>query len=394
MGGVYAIIVAGGTGRRMGSAVPKQFLPLSGRPILDWTLSAFVRSDRVDGIVLVLPAGTDEDESAPYRDLRKVVAVVEGGEERQDSVYEGLVAVPASAEIVLVHDAVRPFVSDGLIARCVDLAREQGAAVPVTPVRDTVKAWDKAEKNLVTYDRTTLFRAQTPQAFRAPVLRDAYAKAAAEGWKGTDDASFVERAGHPVVPVPGAEENIKITLPEDLRMAEGLAHREPDFRIGLGGDGHELVEGRPLWLGGVRIEHPRGLLGHSDGDVLLHAIADAIYGAIGDRDIGFHFPPGREETKGIESRRIVAHARGRMLERGFGLVGLDAVIVCEEPKIGPLRDRIRRELAEILGMPENRVNLKGKTKEGMGLEERGAGIAAWAVVLLRGDRIPDADKGE
>lgn len=368
----------------MGGAVPKQFLALGGRTILDRTLSAFVGSVRVDGIVLALPPSTPEETKASYRSVTKVLAVVDGGPERPDSVRNALAAVPPDAEIILVHDAVRPFVSGGLIARCSDLAREHGAVVPVVTVRDTVKEWDQAGKTLVTRDRSGLMRAQTPQAFRAAILREAYGKAGAGKIPATDDAALVEAAGHPVVPVPGDEANIKITIPEELRMAFGLLREEPDFRIGMGGDAHRLVAGRDLWLGGVRLEHDRGLLGHSDGDVLLHAVADAIYGALGDRDIGQHFPPGIEETRDISSRTILAHARSRMIELGFGLVGLDAVVVCEEPKIAPVAAVLRSSIAGILGIPEERVSLKGKTTEGMGFEGRGEGISAWAVALLRG----------
>ncbi len=391
MNRVVAIIVAGGGGKRMGGDLPKQFLSLGGRPLLDRTLSAFVASPRVDGIVLVLPPTQSGEVRESYRSVKKVLAVVDGGAERQDSVRNALAAVPAEAEVILVHDAVRPFVSEELLERCVERAREHGAVVPVVPVRDTVKEWDRVEKSLCTRDRSELMLAQTPQGFRAGILRHAYGKALEDGRQGTDDASLVEGTGYPVVPVPGEEANIKITIPEDLRMAEGILQTPPDFRIGIGGDAHRLVEGRELWLGGVRIEHERGLLGHSDGDVLLHAIADAIYGALGEPDIGQHFPPGEEETKGISSRTIVAHARGRMVEKGFGLVGLDAVIVCEEPKIAPVAPAIRTAVAAMLSLPVERVNLKGKTTEGMGFEGRREGISAWAVALLMGS--PPAAEG-
>ncbi len=381
---VVAIIVAGGTGTRLGGAVPKQFLALGGRTILDRTLAAFIGSSRVDGIVLALPPSLPDDMKASYRSVTKILAVVDGGAERPDSVRNALAAVPPDAEIVLVHDAVRPFVTEALIARCADLAREHGAVVPVVPVRDTVKEWDRARKTLVTRDRAGLMRAQTPQAFRAAILREAYGKADAGTISATDDAALVEAAGHPVIPVPGDEANVKITIPEELRMAFGLLREEPDFRIGMGGDAHRLVAGRDLWLGGVRLDHDRGLLGHSDGDVLLHAVADAIYGALGDRDIGHHFPPGIEETRDISSRKILAHARARMVALGFGLVGLDAVVVCEEPKIAPVAAALRSSIAGILGIPEDRVSLKGKTTEGMGFEGKGEGISAWAVALLRG----------
>jgi 2-C-methyl-D-erythritol 4-phosphate cytidylyltransferase/2-C-methyl-D-erythritol 2,4-cyclodiphosphate synthase len=384
MAKVVAIIVAAGGGKRMGGDLPKQFLPLAGRPLLDRSLSAFTISPRVDGIVLALPSVLSNEVKESYRQVAKVIAVVDGGAERQDSVRNALAAVPEEAEIILVHDAVRPFVSQDLLDRCVELAREHGAVVPVVPVRDTVKQWDRAGKTLRTRDRSELMLAQTPQGFRAGILRDAYGRAREEGRKGTDDASLVEGAGYPVVPMPGEEANVKITIPEDLRMAEGLLREPVDFRIGIGGDAHSLVEGRELWLGGVRIEHERGLLGHSDGDVLLHAIADALYGALGEADIGRHFPPGRPETEGIASRSIIAHARGRMTERGFGLVGLDAVVVCEEPKMAPLVPAIRAAIAGMLSLSEDRVNLKGKTTEGMGFEGRKEGISAWAVALLRG----------
>ena len=370
----------------MGGETPKQFLPLCGRPILERTISALAASAQIDGILLALPPGLPEDLKASYLGMPKVIRAVDGGTERQNSVRNALSAVPEEAEVILVHDAVRPFVSWDLLARCVALAREHGAVVPVVPVRDTMKEWDPEGKTLTTVERSLLFRAQTPQAFRAGILRAAYEKAEATGRRGTDDASLVEEAGYPVTPIPGEEANLKITIPEEFRMAEGLLRAEADFRIGLGGDAHRLVEGRELWLGGIRIDHEKGLLGHSDGDVLIHAIADALYGAVGDRDIGFHFPPDREENRGISSRKILEHARGRMEDRGYALVGLDAVVMCEEPRIAPIAASIRASIADILFVPEERVSLKGKTTEGMGFEGRGEGISAWAVALIAGNR--------
>lgn len=381
---VVTIVVAGGSGRRMGGEMPKQFLLLGGRSILDRSVFAAAACPAVDGIVLALPSPSPPSLKETYRGAAKVIAVVEGGGERQDSVRNALEAVPAEAEIILVHDAVRPFLSGDLVSRCVELAREHGAVVPVLPIRDTVKEWHAGARSLVTVDRAKLMRVQTPQGFRAPILREAYRKAVEEGFAGTDDASIVERAGHPVVPFPGSEENLKITVPEEYRMAAGLLREEPDFRIGIGGDAHPLAAGRELWLGGIRVEHDRGLVGHSDGDVLLHAVADAVYGALGDRDIGHHFPPGLPETEGISSRAIIAHARSRMIDKGFGLVGLDAVVVCEEPRIGPLAPAIRASIAGMFSVLEDRVSLKGKTTEGMGFEGRREGISAWAVALLRG----------
>ena len=381
---VVAVVVAGGSGVRMGGQMPKQFLLLGGRSILDRSVFLAAACPEIDGIVLALPPSSPPGLKEIYRGAGKVIEVVEGGEERHDSVRIALEAVPPEAEIILVHDAVRPFLSGDLVSRCVELAREHGAVVPVLPIRDTVKEWNPASRSLVTVDRAKLMRVQTPQGFRAGILREAYRKAAEERFAGTDDASIVERAGHPVIPFPGSEENLKITVPEEYRMAAGLLQEEPDFRIGIGGDAHPLAAGRELWLGGIRVEHDRGLVGHSDGDVLLHAIADAVYGALGDRDIGHHFPPGIPETEGISSRKIIAHARTRMIDRGFGLVGLDAVVVCEEPRIGPLAAALRASIAEMFSVPEDRVSLKGKTTEGMGFEGRREGISAWAVALLRG----------
>ncbi len=385
MGTTCVIVVAGGAGLRMGAALPKQFLPLGGRPILDRTLAALAASSSVDSIVVALPA----DIPPPWREAigqyPKVSATVEGGAERQDSVRNGLAAVPGGTDLILVHDGVRPFVSPGLIQRVLDLAREHGAAVPVVPVSETVKIWNAEGTSLLTADRTTFMRAQTPQGFQASILMDAYAKALDSGRVGTDDASLVEAAGYPVLSVPGDDRNIKITTPDELRMAEGLLRDVPDLRVGLGGDAHRLVEGRPLWLGGTLVPFDRGLLGHSDGDVLLHAVADAIYGAMGDRDIGYHFPPDIAETKDISSRKILSHARGRMAELGFGLLGLDAVVVCEEPRILPIADSLRASIAELLAVSVERVSIKGKTTEGMGFEGRKEGISAWAVALLRGE---------
>ena len=381
MPGTIVIVVAGGVGRRMGAAVPKQFLPLAGRPLLDWTLSAVSSVPDIDGIVLALPPDTEEALKKAYQKFPKILSVVDGGSQRQDSVRNALAAVPKDAQVILVHDAVRPFASSRLFREAVELAADRGAAVPVIPVRDTVKVRGVGGGTVVTRDRREFLLAQTPQGFRAEVLREAYANALLEGIEGTDDAALAEAAGFPVVSFPGEETNIKVTLPEDLRMAAGLLEKT-DFRIGVGGDAHRLEEGIPLWLGGVLVDHPKGLLGHSDGDVLLHAVADAVYGALGDRDIGFHFPPGREETRGISSRAILTHAHSRMEELGFSLVGLDAVVVCEQPRIAPLASILRDSIAGLLLAPADRVSVKGKTTEGMGFEGRGEGISAWAVALL------------
>jgi len=375
----------------MGAAVPKQFLPLAGRPLLDWTLSAASSVSDVDGIVIALPPGTDEELKKAYRNFPKVLSVVDGGLQRQDSVLNALLAVPSSAQVILVHDAVRSLASPRLFQEAARLAAQHGAVVPVIPVRDTVKVRGAGEGTVVTRDRSEFMLAQTPQGFRADILREAYANACREGVEGTDDTALVEAAGFSVVAFPGDETNIKITLPEDMSMAAGLME-EADLRMGIGADAHRLEEGIPLWLGGVLIDQPKGLLGHSDGDVLLHAIADAVYGALGDRDIGFHFPPGKEETRGISSRDILAHAHSRMTERGYGLVGLDAVVFCEQPKIAPLADKLRNSISGLLFASADRVSVKGKTTEGMGFEGRGEGISAWAVALLRGSRTLNGGK--
>lgn len=378
----YAIVVAGGAGRRMGAETPKQYLPLAGIPLLDRTLVLFAESPDIDAVVVALPPDTDAGTRARYAAFPKVAALVDGGAERTDSVRAGLGAVPADAAVVLVHDAVRPLASIDLVRRCVEGALSRGAVVPVVPVRDTVKSWDEGKGSLVTRDRSEIFRAQTPQAFRREILVAAYEAAARDGIAGTDDAALVERISVPIHPVDGEEENMKITTPPDMRMAEGLVGALPDIRTGIGYDAHRLVEGRPLFLGGIEIPHGKGLLGHSDGDVLLHAAADALYGAIGDRDIGFHFPPDRDETKGIDSRSIVAHARGRMEEGGFALLSLDMVVACEAPKVAPYADAIRTTVAGLLGVDQSRVNVRGKTTEGMGFEGRGEGISARAVALV------------
>ena len=375
----------------MGAAVPKQFLPLAGRPLLDWTLSAVSSVSDIDGIVLALPPDTEEGLKETYRNFPKVLSVVDGGSQRQDSVCNALLAAPSSAQIILVHDAVRPLASPRLFQEAARLAAQRGAAVPVIPVRDTVKVRGGDDGSVVTRDRKEFMLAQTPQGFNAEIIREAYAIALREGIEGTDDASLVEAAGFPVIAFPGEETNIKITLPEDMRMASGLLE-EADLRIGIGADAHRLEEGIPLWLGGVLVDHPKGLLGHSDGDVLLHAVADAVYGALGDWDIGFHFPPGKEETRGMSSRDILAHAYSRMVERGYGLVSLDAVVFCEQPKIAPLAEKLRNSIAGLFFVSADRVSVKGKTTEGMGFEGRGEGISAWAVALLRGARIMNGGK--
>jgi len=366
----------------MRSDVPKQFLPLAGRPLLDWALSTASSVPEIDGIILALPPDTDEELKKTYRGAPKVLSVVEGGPRRQDSVRNALSAVPDDARIILVHDAVRPVASSRLFQEAARMAEERGAAVPVIPVRDTVKARGTDDGFVVTRDRKEFLLAQTPQGFRAEVLRRAYENASLKMIEGTDDASLAEAAGFPVASFPGEEGNIKVTLPEDMRMAAGLLE-ESDLRIGMGSDAHRLVEGIPLWLGGVLVDHPKGLLGHSDGDVLLHAIADAVYGALGDHDIGFHFPPGLEETRGMSSRDIMAHVRSLMAKNGYCVGGLDAVVICEQPKIAPLADKLRSSIADLLSAPVSRVSVKGKTTEGMGFEGRGEGISALAVALLK-----------
>jgi 2-C-methyl-D-erythritol 4-phosphate cytidylyltransferase/2-C-methyl-D-erythritol 2,4-cyclodiphosphate synthase len=385
---VAAIIAAGGRGERLGAGRPKQLLDIGGTSILDMAVGAFLRHPRIDHVVVVVPADLLAPLQGAWRGGATPVTVVAGGARRQDSVAAGFSAVPDEADIVVVHDAARPFVSADLITRTLDAADQSGAALAALPCHDTVKfaVEPGADGTFVerTIPRERIYLAQTPQAFRVDVLRAALAAGRA-GETATDEAALAEAAGYPVRLVPGEPANLKITTVSDLEVAKAMCEREDDrpaVRVGTGYDLHRLVEGRPLILGGVVVPHTHGLAGHSDADVLAHAITDAILGAVARGDIGAHFPDTDPRWKGADSLALLGHAVRVAHEAGYRVDNVDAVVIAERPKLLPYVPAVRERLATTLGVAVDRVSIKGKTNEGVGELGRGEAMAVHAVAVL------------
>ena len=379
---VTAIIAAGGRGARFGSDRPKQLLTLAGRPILQHSVEAFVRSDRIDEIVVALPPDLAADPPAYLRGSSKPIHIVEGGERRQDSVANAFARVSASAELIVIHDAARPMVSADLIGRTIDAAAEHGAAIAALQATDTVKRGNADRVIVGTLPRTEIFLAQTPQVFRAGVLRDALALARASA-DATDEAMLAEQAGHHVRLVEGDSRNVKITTPADLEMAERSFGGAPaTMRIGNGYDLHRLVAGRPLILGGVTIPFEKGLAGHSDADAVCHAVTDAVLGAIGAGDIGRHFPDTDPEWKDANSIVLLTRAADIVRRAGYAVGNVDVVVIAQRPKLVPHIDAMRANLANALGVDASQVSVKGKTNEGVDSTGAGEAIAVHAVALV------------
>jgi 2-C-methyl-D-erythritol 4-phosphate cytidylyltransferase/2-C-methyl-D-erythritol 2,4-cyclodiphosphate synthase len=376
---------------RAGGEVPKQYRQLAGRPLLSHTIDALGRAAPGS---LLLPV-IHRDDVALFRKAAESVAVpasladpVFGGATRQESVRFGLEALarmPQQPSLVLIHDAARPFVSGALAARAVSAAREHGAAIPGVAPADTIKEVDAVGAVVATVPRGRLRAVQTPQAFQFELILDAHRKAAEAGVSDlTDDAAAAEWAGHCVFVFEGDAGNMKVTTNEDLARAEArLLESLPDIRMGQGYDVHAFGPGSHIWLGGVKISHDRGLAGHSDADVLSHAITDALLGALAEGDIGSHFPPSDPQWRGAESRIFLAAAAEKVRARGGMIAHVDATVVCERPKIGPHRDAIRERIAEILGIPPGRVAVKATTSERLGFTGREEGIASLAVTTVR-----------
>ena len=384
-GGIAAVVVAAGRGVRAGAELPKQYRKLFGVPVITHALSAFIRHP---GIAMVQPVIHLAD-AMPYRSATEGLSLlppVFGGDTRQASVRAGLEALePHGPQIVLVHDAARPFASQTLITRAIAAARESSGAVPVTPVTDTVKSVDAKGVVTGTPDRAALRLVQTPQAFRFRTLLDAHRKAHIAGRDGfTDDAALAEWAGIEVTTFEGEAGNVKLTSTEDFARVEALPGAVcADIRTGFGFDVHQFAPGDHVMLGGMRIPHERGLTGHSDADVVLHALVDAILGALVEGDIGVHFPPTDPQWRGASSDRFLAFAVERVRSRGGRIAHLDVTIVCESPRIGPVRDAMRGRIADIAAIAADRVAVKATTTEKMGFTGRGEGIAAFATATLR-----------
>ncbi len=382
---IWALVVAAGRGERMGAPVNKVFLGVAGVPVLVRTLLAFERHPGIHGIALVYGPGEAEICQRFLREfgISKVEIMAEGGATRQQSVARGLGIMPR-VRGVLVHDGARCMVTPEVISRCIDGVADHGSAVAAVPVKDTVKMVADGQVT-ETLDRTALWAMQTPQAFRYSELAAAYERAEREGWQTTDDAAVMEKAGHRVRLCAGDENNFKLTTPEDLLRAEGLLGGAR-MRIGLGYDAHKLTEGRKLILGGVEVPHEWGLLGHSDADVLAHAVMDALLGAAKLGDIGKLFPDSDERYRGISSLKLMREV-GELLRRaGYEIGNVDATIIAQRPKLAPYREAMEKNMAEALDVDGNRISVKATTTEKMGFAGREEGIAAEAVALITGGK--------
>ena len=379
---VTAIIAAGGAGTRVGAAVPKQLLELDGRPILQHSVDTFAAHPQVAETIVVLPPDLAAS-PPPWLDGRPRLRVVAGGVRRQDSVANGFDAADAGADVLLVHDAARPFVAPDVITRVIEAAALHGAAIAAVHVSDTVKRGQPSGDGAViveTVPRECLYLAQTPQGFTRAVLSDAVALGRS-GVTATDEAALAERAGHAVRLVEGATSNVKITTADDLRWTARSAATET--RVGVGYDLHRLERGLKLILGGVEVPSEAGARGHSDADVVCHSLTDALLGAAAAGDIGGHFPDTDARWKGASSVGLLRQIVELVRARGFAIVNVDVVIVLEQPKLGPYRAAIADSLGGVLGIEPAAVSVKAKTNEGVDAVGRGEAIAAHAVALLR-----------
>jgi 2-C-methyl-D-erythritol 4-phosphate cytidylyltransferase/2-C-methyl-D-erythritol 2,4-cyclodiphosphate synthase len=380
-----AIIVAAGRGLRAGSGGPKQYRSIGGRTVIARAMEPFCRHPQIFAVQPVL----NPDDAAMFNqavsDMR-YQPPASGGATRQASVRAGLEALASqSPDIVLIHDAARPFVTAALISRAIAAADVTGAAVPAIPVTDTIKLIDESGHVEATPERARLRIAQTPQAFRFNVILDAHRRAAQDG-RGdfTDDAALAEWAGLTVATFEGDPANMKLTTPEDFVREEArLGTMLGDIRTGTGYDVHAFGEGDHLMICGLRVPHHRGFLAHSDGDVGLHALVDAILGALADGDIGSHFPPSDPQWKGAASDKFLKYAVDRVTARGGRIAHLEVTLICERPKVGPHREAMRARIAEITGLNVSRVAVKATTSERLGFTGREEGIAATASATIR-----------
>jgi len=399
---VSVIIAAAGQGKRMGRGINKAFISLRKKPVFSYSVQTFADCPMVDRLAIVAaPAEISQMEAwLNAMKLSKPWQVVAGGSERQHSIANALTALDQQDGIIVVHDGARPLTETCLVEEVIKAAQLFRAAIAAVPVKDTVKL--AAENGYVceTLERNLVWAVQTPQAFEAAILYQAYRQANTDSFLGTDDSSLVERLGIPVKIVPGNYSNIKVTTPEDLCIAEtllqtpspergltfdnddNLEERDMTNRIGIGYDVHRLVDGRKLILGGVDVPYEQGLDGHSDADVLLHAIQDAMLGAAGLGDIGRHFPDTDMRYKGISSLLLLAHVRDLLIADGWKVNNLDAVVIAEKPKLAPYITMMNETIAKTLQITADRVNIKATTTERLGFTGRREGIAAQAVVSL------------
>jgi 2-C-methyl-D-erythritol 4-phosphate cytidylyltransferase/2-C-methyl-D-erythritol 2,4-cyclodiphosphate synthase len=375
------VIVAGGAGQRAGSGPAKQWRLLAGKPVLRWSVEAFITAGATD-IVVVAPTGQQDQVGHALAGLDGWRTTI-GGATRALSVRAGLAMLaeePAGLP-VLIHDAARPFLAPRHIASLLEALAGADGALPALAVADTLKR--EMDGALQTTPRDGLWRAQTPQAFRLATLRDAYAAWPADAGEPTDDAAVVERAGGRVVKIDGDPRLMKLTYPEDFEMAERMASPLMATRIGQGFDAHRFGPGDAVTLCGVRIAHDQGLIGHSDADAGLHALTDALLGAAGAGDIGDHFPPSDPKWKGADSGGFLRHAAALVAAGGGAIVNVDVTLICERPRIKPYREAMRARIAELLALPVERVSVKATTTEQMGFTGRQEGLAAQAVASVQ-----------
>ncbi|WP_439601414.1 bifunctional 2-C-methyl-D-erythritol 4-phosphate cytidylyltransferase/2-C-methyl-D-erythritol 2,4-cyclodiphosphate synthase [Devosia sp.] len=381
---IAVIVVAAGRGERASStadASPKQYRDLAGTPVLSRSIAAFLGRDDISWVIPVIHAEQADRYAALGLADPRLLAPVTGGETRQASVLAGLTALsPKRPDLVLIQDAARPLVSSEVIGGVIEALKASEAALPVVPVTDTIKRSVDGRTVSATEDRKTLFAAQTPQGFRFPQILSAHLRAGRMPREFTDDAAIAEWAGLSVALTPGSTHNLKITHPEDFARAERLLGRETrmETRIGTGFDVHPFDTGNSVWLGGVEIPHTHKLKGHSDADVALHALTDALYGALGEGDIGKHFPPSDPQWKGAASSIFLKHAASLVGERHGRIVNLDITIVCEAPRVGPHVEAMKAAISGVCGISAGRVAIKATTSEQLGFTGRGEGIVALA----------------
>jgi 2-C-methyl-D-erythritol 4-phosphate cytidylyltransferase/2-C-methyl-D-erythritol 2,4-cyclodiphosphate synthase len=373
---VTALIVAAGSGTRMGGETPKQYRRLAGKPLLRHAVKALIRHPRITATRVVIGAGQESQATEALAGL-DVGTLIIGGAERADSVRAGLNAIEDG--IVLVHDAARPFCPPEVIDRLLDALEKADGAVPVLPVADTLAKGDRELRGTV--NRTQMLRVQTPQAFHLEDLRFAYEEAG--NGAPTDESTVMQHAGLKVVTVEGDESLHKLTTARDWERAEMMLAASMISRCGTGFDVHAFEGPGPLIMGGITIDHPQGLAGHSDADVVLHAITDALLGAAALGDIGQHFPPSDPQWKGAASDRFLVHAADLIRERGGVIDHVDCTVICEVPKVGPHRAAIQARVAQILDVPLDRVSIKATTTEQLGFTGRREGIAAQAIATIR-----------
>jgi 2-C-methyl-D-erythritol 4-phosphate cytidylyltransferase/2-C-methyl-D-erythritol 2,4-cyclodiphosphate synthase len=385
-GTVVAVIVAAGRGERAGGDAPKQYRDIAGEPMIRPTLRAFLDHAQIDVVQPVIQSADEPFYRAAVSGLEKLPPPVQGGATRQASVRAGLEVLVANApDLVLIHDAARPFLTGALISRAIAAGQASGAAVPGIVIADTVKEIDADALVAATLDRSRLRIVQTPQAFAFDAILDAHRRAAAAGLETfTDDAALAEWAGYRVSVFEGETSNVKVTTNEDFVRAEILQLAAlSDVRTGIGFDVHAFADGDHVVLGGVRIPHSRGVTGHSDADVVIHALVDAILGALAEGDIGVHFPPSDPQWKGASSDQFLTFACERVRARKGMIANLDVTVVCETPHISPHRDAMRTRIAAIAGIPFARVAVKATTSERLGFTGRKEGIVAMTTATVR-----------